>query len=846
MSERARVVVIGGGIAGCSVAYHLAKLGWTDVTQVEKGELTSGSTWHSAGLCTQFNPSFNLTKLLMYSLDLYASLEEETGQPVSLHRNGSIRLATRREQLDEFAHRQSMAKALGLELEVIGPDEIARLFPLLDVRGVLAGAYLPSDGHVDPSSVTVALATGARDRGVTTRRHVRVTAIERRPNDEWLVRTTAGDIEAEIIVNAAGQWAPEICALAGARVPIVPLQHQYVVTDVVDEISRPHAELPVLRDPEHSYYVREEGAGLLVGPFEQRPLTWSIDGIPDDFDQMLLPPDLDQIEDVLAAAAKRIPILGEVGIRSVVNGPDGYTPDGRCLMGEVPSLRNFYILAGFSIFGVVFGGGAGRYAAEWITDGQPSDNMWELDVRRFGTYAESRGYAAARACEIYEREYAIHYPTEELLAGRPLKTSQIYDRLADRGAVYGARFGWERPLWFAPPGVEPVDDHSFRHPQWLHHVIAECCAVREQVGVLDQTSFAKYEVVGPGARAFLDHLCANALPLSPGRIVLSQMCTQRGGIECDVTVTMLGEDRYYVVSAAATETHDLAWMSRHLPDDGSVEIENVTPRLAVLTLAGPRSRDLLERLSRADFSNETFPFFTARDSEIASIPVRAMRLSYVGELGWELHFPLEYQRTLYDALVDAGQGLGLTDFGYRALEAMRLEKGYRLWGADISADWTPLEAGLERFVKFDKGDFIGRNALVAQKTRGVERHLSCLRFTDADALPHAGEAVLDGDVAVAYVMSGGYGPTVGASIAYAYLPTALAAPGTRLTIDSLGEVVPAVVVEGPLFDPANARLRGDTPSARSMSPPTQGWSPPVTDPVGVAIVKTSPTTRSGA
>ncbi len=807
MSDRNRVVIIGGGIAGCSLAYHLTKLGWSDVAIVEKGELTSGSTWHAAGLCTQFNPSLNITKLLMRSLDLYASLEAETGQPVSLHRNGSVRLATSQDRLDEFRQRQSTAKVLGLELELIGPDELARLFPLLQTDGVLAAAYLPGDGHVDPSSVTVALAAGARDRGATIHRHSLVTGIERRGGG-WLVRTTGGEIEAEIVVNAAGQWAREIGEMVGVRLPIVPLQHQYVVTEPVPELEQPHRELPVLRDPDHSYYVREEGRGLVVGPFEPRPLTWALDGVPFEFDQQLLPPNFDQIEGVLEVATERIPVLLETGIRTVVNGPDGYTPDGRCLMGEVPGLPGFHVLAGFSIFGIVFGGGAGHYAAEWIVDGQPSDTMWELDVRRFGPYAESKRYVAARACEVYEREYAIHYPEEELPAGRPLKTSPLYHRLRERGAVYGCRFGWERPLWFAPAGVEPVDHYTFRRPHWLAHVTEECRAVRERVGVLDQTSFAKYEVHGPGARRFLDRLCANTLPAREGRIALTQMCTARGGIECDVTVTLVGSDRFYVVSAAATETHDLAWIERHRDGDSSVAVENLTSGLGVLTLAGPQSRALLQRLSDADFSNDRFPFFTAREIDIAGVPVRAMRLSYVGELGWELHHPLEYQVALYDLIAEAGRDLGLVDFGYRALEAMRLEKGYRLWGADISADWTPLEAGLGRFVKLDKEDFVGRERLLEQHERGVARRLACLVLEGSDSLPHGGEAVLHGDDAVAYVMSGGYGPTVEATIAFAYLPAELAEPGTELAVDLLGDSVRATVVCEPLFDPDNRRLRG--------------------------------------
>jgi glycine cleavage system aminomethyltransferase T/glycine/D-amino acid oxidase-like deaminating enzyme len=807
VNRRTRVLVIGGGIAGCSVAYHLTRLGWRDVTLVEQDELTSGSTWHAAGLCTQLTPSVNLMKLLMYSLDLYQRLEAETGQAVSLHRSGSIRLATTRDWVDEFLHRQAMAEVLGLDVRVIGVPEIKELFPLLRPKGVIAAAYLPTDGHVDPSSVTFALAAGARQGGATILRHTRVTGIDRAPGADWLIRTTAGEIEAEIVVNAAGQWARQIGELAGIRLPIVSLQHQYVVTDRLAEHTGAGAELPVLRDPEHSYYVRQEGEGLIVGPFERRPLTWALDGVPAGFSRRLLPPDMSQIEDVLEAATTRIPVLRDIGIRSIVNGPDGYTPDGRCLMGEVPGLRNFHVLAGFSIFGIVFAGGAGRYAAEWIADGQPSDDMWELDIRRFGPYAEPKPYVAARASEVYEREYAVHYPHEELTAGRPLKVSPLYARLAGRGAVYGARFGWERPLWFAPGGVAGDEEYTFRRPDWLPAVATECAGVRERVGVLDQTSFAKYELSGPGARDLLDRLCANSLPAAKGRIALTQMCTERGGIECDVTVTMLAADRFYVVSAAAAETHDLAWIERHLPADGSVTVDNLSAERGVLTIAGPRSRELLRRISGDEFGNERFPFFSSRTVRIGSASVMAMRLSYVGELGWELHHDLADQSALYERIVSAGGDLGLVDFGYRALDAMRLEKGYGLWGADLTADWTPLEAGLGRFVKPGKGDFIGREALLAQLARGIERKLSCLTVDDAPAIPYVGEPVYHGDQVVSYVASGGFGPTVGTSIAFAYLPVRLSEPGTSLAVGLLGERVGATVVRTPLYDPENKKVR---------------------------------------
>ncbi len=791
--ERARVVVVGGGIAGCSLLYHLGRLGWTDAVLLEKGQLTSGSTWHAAGLCTQLNPSRVVTKLLMRSMELYRALEREEPGGIGLHTVGSVRLATTPERLDEFRARASTAAVLGLELDLIGPKRVAELFPLARVDDVLGAAHLPSDGHVDPTSLTMALAERARAAGATIATRTAVRGLEQ-AGDGWRVETDRGTIECEVVVNAAGMWAPQVAALAGVRLPIVPLQHHYVVTDTVAELAGAPGELPVLRDPEASFYVRQEGEALLVGPFEPNALTWALDGVPMDFEGKLLPGNLDQIEGVLKLAAERVPLLGDAGLKTVLNGPDGYTPDGRCLMGGLPGRRNLHVLAGFSIFGIVFGGGAGAYLAEWIVDGQPSDSMWELDVRRFGPYAEGSDYVAARAREVYEREYAIHYPEDEWPAGRPRKVDPLYDRLRERGAVFGERFGWERPLWFAPDGVEPVDQPSFRIPNWHEHVGAECRAVRSGVGVLDQTSFAKFELSGPGAWRLLDRLCANRVPAEDGRIALTQMLTARGGIECDLTVTRLAEELCYVVSAAATENHDLAWIERHLPGDGSVRLENMTDRLGVLTLAGPRSRDLLAQLTDADVSDGALRFFRARELALAGVPVRTLRLSYVGELGFELHHPLERSLELYEAVLAAGADLGLVDFGYRALESMRLEKAYRLWGADMDADHTPFEAGMERFVAMDKGDFIGRDALLGEPSLS----LTCLTLESDGGHPHGGEAVLaDGEVA-SYVSAGAYGHCVGRAIALTYLPRRLVDAGAKFEIDLLGEHVPAVAGDPPL------------------------------------------------
>ena len=803
MLAEAKVAVIGGGVAGCSLLYHLAQLGWTDAVLLEQHELTSGSTWHAAGLCTQFNQSYNVMGLLRRSISIYETLEDETGQAVDYHPCGSVRIATTEDRVHQFHHVAGIAASVGVPFELVSAERAHELFPVMDPAGVIAAAWLPSDGHVDPSGVTNAFAAGATARGSTIVRHARVTGLERGPGG-WTVETTKGQVGCEVVVNAAGQWGREVARLAGHDLPLVAMQHHYLVTEPIDAVSGRGTELPVFRDPDRSFYCRQEHDGLLLGPFERDAPPWGLDGIPEDFHGRLLPPDLERISPYLESAGERIPAFADAGIRTVVNGPDAYTPDGRCLMGWAPGVPTMFVLAGFSIFGIVFAGGAGSYAAEWIVDGQPSDNMWELDVRRFGPYANSTSYLVARASEVFEDEYKIHYPEEERPAGRPLKTDPLYDRLLGKGAVMGARFGWERPLWFARSGEEPRDEYSFRRGNWFDAVGDECRAVRSAVGVLDQTSFAKFLVSGPGVEAFLGRLCANRLHSEVGRIALTQMLTPNGGIECDLTVTRVAPERFYVVSAAATETHDLAWIERHVPADGSVRIDNVTARYGVLTLAGPRSRELLQRLSRDDLSREAFPFFRARHVEVGGVRVLALRVSYVGELGFELHHPLELQRVLYDRLWDAGADLGLVDFGYRALESLRLEKGYRLWGVDMSADYTPLEAGLERFVAVDKGDFVGRDALLAREPR---IRLSTL-VIDADAADaHGYEPVYVGGELTTYVMAGGYGHTVGESLALAYLPLEQATDGTGVEVEILGDRQQARVVSDALYDPAGERLR---------------------------------------
>lgn len=807
IKRHARVVVIGGGIAGCSVLYHLTKLGWTDVVLLERSELTSGSTWHSVGNTPMFTSSLNILRVLKYSNELYASLEAETGQNVGYHQVGSLRLATTPDLVKWYRKIQDMSALAGVRNELIGVGEALALNPFFNPEGVLGVAHLQGDGYLDPASVTFALAKGARQRGAEIYRGTRVEKMMRTPSHEWSLETNNGIITAGIVVNAGGQWGREIGGLAGVELPLVPMEHQYIVTEAVPELKTLPREIPVTRDPERVFYMRQEGDGLLFGFFENNPIPWAVDGIPREFGQELLPNRVDHLEPDLLRAAERIPVLNRVGIKKIVNGPDAYTPDGAPIVGPVPGARDFYVIAGFSLFGIANGGGTGRMLAEWIVDGAPGADMWEYDARRFGEYATRKIYLVAKAVEAYAMDYAVHYPHHERDAGRPLKTSAVHDILQAHGAVFCARHGWERPLWFAPPGVEPRDEHTFARPNWFEHVGAECRAVRERVGILDQTSFGKFEVSGAGALRWLNQMCANEIDAPRGKIIVTQMLNARGGIECDLTVTRVDETTFWVITAAWTTTHDFGWMEAHLPDDGSVSLRDMTSDYAVLSVMGPRARDVLARATDADLSNDAFRYMTAQEILVGAMPVRAYRVSYVGELGWELYMRPEYQRGVYQLLMDAGRAFGIVDFGYRALDSLRLEKGYRFWGLDMNPLTTPLEAGLGAFVKWTKASFNGRDALLKQKAEGIMRSLECIVIQGTDAIPRGWEPVMAGDKAVTYICSGEYGHFLGKAIALAYLPVAHSAPGTELSVQLFGERFPAVVARAPLYDPTNVRLR---------------------------------------
>ena len=803
MKTQARAVIIGGGAMGVGLLYHLVKEGWTDSVLVEKGELTSGSTWHAAGLIGHFIGNLNMAKIHLYGADLYQKLEAETGQATGWHGCGSIRLATNADEVDWFRQMKGLLDYVGAECHLIGPNEIRQIHPLVDMEGVRLGAYTPNDGHTDPASATNSMAAGARQGGAEIYRHTLVTDTRRLPGGEWEVVTDKGSIVCEHVVNATGSFAPQVARWVGLEVPIVNMVHQYLVTENLDEVRGLDREPPVIRDPRASCYYRQEQDGLLIGPYEMEDAqAWGLDGIDWSFDTELLPPDIDRLATSLEWAAKRIPAFEHAGIKRIVSGPITHCPDGNFLLGPAPGLRNYWMCCGASI-GVTQGPGAGKYLAQWMVHGQTDINMLGFDPRRYGQWAAGR-YTLEKSIDEYQQMYQVAYPGEYREDGRPVKTTPIHDRLKAAGAVFAENFGWERPKWFAPPGVE--ERLSFRRTNWFDPVAAECKAVRERVGVLDLSAFAKYDVTGRDAAAFLDRLCANRVPRRRGGVVLAHMLGEPGGIECEATISRLGDERFFVLSGATAELHDLDWMSWHIGDDEEVEIANRTADYACLVLTGPRARDVLGALTDADLGNEAFPWMSAREIEAAGVPVRALRVSYVGELGWELHHPMEGMETLYDALMEAGAAHGIVNFGLYAMNAMRMEKGYKGWGAELTTEVTPVEAGLERFAKLDK-DFIGAGVVRARQERdaGIRLVYCTVEAEDADAMGN--EPVFDGERIIGITTSGAFGPTVRRSLAFAYVESAYAEPGTTFDIGILGERRPATVQAEPLYDPRNERLR---------------------------------------
>ena len=810
MRSQARVVVIGGGVVGVSTLYHLAKKGWGgDAVLLEKGELTCGSTWHAAGLLPLFNMSYSVGQIHKYSVQLYRQLEAETGQAVGFRQVGNIRLAMNRERLDEYLQYAATARTIGVRVEFLTPEQVRELWPLCSIEGLVGAIRHPDDGYIQPADLTQALAKGARALGAEIHRRTRVTAIERQGGD-WLLRTTAGDLRCEHVVAATGSYARATGAMVGLDVPVLPVEHQFIVTEPHPQVVARHKaglpEMGVLRESDGSWYLREERGGFILGPYERGAPCCYLDNPLDDVEYELFEADLERLTPHVEAAMKRVPAFAEVGVKEVYNGAIPYTPDGSPIVGPAWGLPNFWLNEGHS-FGITAAGGAGWQLAQWIVDGEPGIDMLGVEPRRFGDYA-TKGYLKHKNEEAYANVFTIHYPDEERPAARPLRTAPCYGRLQAKGAVFGQKFGWERANWFAPQGMAAEDHWSFRRSRWFAPVGDECRHVHEHVGLLDMTAFAKCRVSGPGAAAFLDSLVANRLPTKPGRIGLCHALSARGGVHSEFTILREAADAFYLVSAGAWQRLDHDYLQRLMPADGSVRFADLTSALGVLVVAGPQSRTLLQRVSNADFSNSAFPWLSAQAVNIGMAQAMAVRVNFIGELGWELHHPMETQNQIFDALFEAGADLSLKPFGIRAMDALRLEKSYRMIGAELSIEYAALESGLERFVRLDKGKFIGRDGLLAWRERGFANAFATLEVEDvrdADALGnnpllHAGELV-------GRATSGGYGHRLGKSLALAMLRPELARPGARLEIEILGERHSASVLPESPFDPGNERLR---------------------------------------
>ena len=807
MTEHARVVVIGGGVVGCSCLYHLAALGIKDALLLERDELTSGSTWHAAGNLPTFSASWSILKLQKYSAALYRKLAASAENPINYHLTGSVRLAHGRNRMDEFHHVKSMAKANGLEYEILSPSDLKDRYPLIETHDLQGALWDPLDGDIDPSQLTQALAREARLLGGTIRRHTRVTALAQKPNGEWLVTTDKGEITAEIIVNAAGFRAGELMAMVGRHLPTVVMSHQYLVTEDVPELtSRGDARLPLLRDPDTSYYLRQEREGFILGPYEWKATPMWLDGMPDDFANQLWNDDFERLEKYIEDAMARVPALSRAGIKRGVNGPIPYSPDGNPYIGPEPGLRNFFHCNTFS-FGITQGGGAGKALAEWVVHGKTEWDLWSLDRRRYGDYATT-DYTVAKAIEVYQNEYASSFPYEERPAGRPLRTSPLYETLKAKGARFGARGGWERAVYLDLKGDVPPDTHSFRRENVWHGAVAEeVRAVRERVGILDLPGFTKYELKGPGASKHLDYLSCSKLP-SQGRVSLAYALTVDGKLWSEFTITRLGEDHFYIISAAIAATHDMDLLRQGLPADSAITVKDVTADFGTLIIAGPRARDVLAQVTKADLSNAGFPWLTAQYIETVSGRCLAMRVNYVGELGWELHAPVAQLPSLYAAIWAAGAAYDIRDFGLYAMDSLRVDKCYRGWKSDLESGYTPLEASLDRFVDVTKPDFVGKVALAAEHARGpAQRFVPLIFDKDGDSEAPYCAQVFDGETNVGLTTSGVWSHTLNKSVALAYVKADKATPGTKLQVNVFGTMRTATVHAEPLYDPKNQRLR---------------------------------------
>ena len=813
LPTQAQVVVIGGGIIGASTAYHLARDHKADVVLLEQGRLTSGSTWHAAGLVGQLRSSASITKVLKYSVDLYKRLAEETGLETGWKMTGCLRLATNPDRWTEYKRLATTARSFGMEMHLVSPAEVKAMWPLMDVSDLVGASWLPTDGQASPSDITQSLAKGARMHGARIHEGVRVTGFEMKAGRITHVCTDQGDIACDTVMNCAGQWARQVGAMAGITVPLQPVKHQYIVTERIDGLS---PDAATIRDPDRRTYFKEEVGGLVMGGYEPNPQPWDLSqsggDVPDDWEFRLFDDDFDHFEQHLEQAVARIPALATAGVKQMINGSESFTPDGNFILGRAPECANMYVGAGFNAFGIASGGGAGWVLADWAMRGEAPMDLWAVDILRFSDLHRDRNWVCARTLEAYGKHYGIGFPHEEYTSGRPAITSPLYARLQAHGAVFGSKLGWERPNWFAPKGTEAKDIYSMGRQNWFGPVGAEHAQVREAVGIFDQSSFAKYELTGRDAARALDWICANDVSKPPGRLTYTQLLNSRGGIEADLTVARLAEDRFYIVTGTGFRAHDAAWIAGHMPK-GDVRLRDITEAWGTLSLMGPRARDVLARVTDADVSNAAFPFGHVRQIAIAGAQVRALRVTYVGELGWELHVPIAATGDVFDALMAAGAPEGIAPVGYRALELLRLEKGYRAWSSDITPGDTPFEAGLGWAVKLGRQvPFLGRDALEAAVSKPLTKRFAGFTLDDPEAVLVGRETILRNGVPVGYLTSGGYGYTLGKSIGYGYVRNAdaiddawLAAGEYQLVVAS--EAIPARIGMRAFYDPTNERVK---------------------------------------
>ncbi len=810
LPSHAEIVVIGGGIIGCSTAYHLARDHKADVVLLEQGTLTSGSTWHAAGLVGQLRSSASITRVLKYSVDLYKGLEAETGLATGWKMSGCLRLATNHDRWTEFRRLATTAKSFGMDMHLLTPQEVKAMWPLMEVGDLVGASWLPTDGQASPSDITQSLAKGVRMHGAKVVENVRVTGFDMEEGRIRRVRTTLGDIACEKVVNCAGQWARQVGAMAGINVPLQPVKHQYIITEKVPGLS---TDAPTIRDPDRRTYFKEEVGGLVMGGYEPNPQPWTTGDVPDEWAFRLFDDDFDHFEQHMEQAIARVPALETVGVKQMINGPESFTPDGNFILGVAPECKNMFVGAGFNAFGIASGGGAGWVLAQWVVDGEAPLDLWVVDIRRFAGMHRDRQWVLDRTLEAYGKHYTIGFPHEEYESGRPRVVSPLYERLKAHGAVFGSKLGWERPNWFAPKGVEPKDIYSMGRQNWFSAVGDEHRHVREAVGIFDQSSFAKYEMTGPDALKALDWICANDIGKPAGRLTYTQLLNSRGGIEADLTVARLAEETFYIVTGTGFRTHDLGWIEDHIPEGLDVTLRDVTEDFGTLSLMGPKARDVLAAVTDADVSNAAFPFGHVRDIVIAGHTVRALRVTYVGELGWELHVPIAAIGTVFDALMAAGAPFDIRPVGYRALESLRLEKGYRAWGSDITPNDTPFDAGLGWAVKLRKNtDFLGRRALEAAQGEPRKKAFAGFTVDNPDIVLVGRETILRNGEPVGYLTSGGYGYTLGKNVGYGYvrradgIDDAFLGDGDYELVVAM-ERTPAKIHLEPLYDPAASRVK---------------------------------------